>query len=374
MTNKTNRFYIKRDFIKRDIGKTATSPASFALLAVLSFVAISPAYATISCAGYLPGSYFERIENNKPFAGKLIELADGTQQLEDLNGTVILDGLTDGYILMNKYLLNQQNGKYGVVNAAGKIIVPFKYDDIQTEPDIGTSFIVSVKSLEGNTKKGIINRHGEWVYPLANVHIEHANYDANYDQDYFLVTDNTDNSASNSKILTGLLDDRGYWAIHPQYEVIKPLNACTGQPLYLQVSLHSETALIDQNNDVIIPFSANQHIESFNNNVSPLLFLRSTLVAGSTASGMSEDIQEDIVSAQIIDSNGKRLLSSDAPIRKLLYHQLYTFKQAGKVGLINDQSDVVLKPQFDSYRDDADKVWLQKNGKMVPLETFIKLD
>ncbi len=374
MTNKTNRFYIKRDFIKRDIGKTATSPASFALLAVLSFVAISPAYATISCAGYLPGSYFERIENNKPFAGKLIELADGTQQLEDLNGTVILDGLTDGYILMNKYLLNQQNGKYGVVNAAGKIIVPFKYDDIQTEPDIGTSFIVSVKSLEGNTKKGIINRHGEWVYPLANVHIEHANYDANYDQDYFLVTDNTDNSASNSKILTGLLDDRGYWAIHPQYEVIKPLNACTGQPLYLQVSLHSETALIDQNNDVIISFSANQHIESFNNNVSPLLFLRSTLVAGSTASGMSEDIQEDIISAQIIDSNGKRLLSSDAPIRKLLYHQLYTFKQAGKVGLINDQGDVVLKPQFESYRDDADKVWVQKNGKMVPLETFIKLD
>ena len=374
MTNKTNRFYIKRDFIKRDIGKTATSPASFALLAVLSFVAISPAYATISCAGYLPGSYFERIENNKPFAGKLIELADGTQQLEDLNGTVILDGLTDGYILMNKYLLTQQNGKYGVVNATGKIIVPFKYDDIQTEPDIGTSFIVSIESSEGNTNKGIVNRHGEWVYPLANVHIEHANYDANYDQDYFLVTDNTNNSASNRKILTGLLDDRGYWAIHPQYEVIKPLNACTGQPLYLQVSLHSETALIDQNNDVIIPFSANQHIESFNNNVSPLLFLRSTLVAGSTASGMSEDIQEDIVSAQIIDSNGKRLLSSDAPIRKLLYHQLYTFKQAGKYGLINDQGDVVLKPQFESYRDDADKVWLQKNGKMVRLETFIKLD
>ena len=374
MTNKTNRFYIKRDFIKRDIGKTATSPASFALLAVLSFVAISPAYATISCAGYLPGSYFERIENNKPFAGKLIELADGTQQLEDLNGTVILDGLTDGYILMNKYLLTQQNGKYGVVNATGKIIVPFKYDDIQTEPDIGTSFIVSIESSEGNTNKGIVNRHGEWVYPLANVHIEHANYDANYDQDYFLVTDNTNNSASNRKILTGLLDDRGYWAIHPQYEVIKPLNACTGQPLYLQVSLHSETALIDQNNDVIIPFSANQHIESFNNNVSPLLFLRSTLVAGSTASGMSEDIQEDIVSAQIIDSNGKRLLSSDAPIRKILYHQLYTFKQAGKYGLINDQGDVVLKPQFESYRDDADKVWLQKNGKMVRLETFIKLD
>ena len=335
---------------------------------VLNF---TPAYAAISCAGYLPSSYFERIETNAPFAGKLVELTDRSQQLQDLNGTVILDGLTDGYILMDKYLLAQKNGKYGVVNAAGKIIVPFEYDDIQTEPDITTSFIVSVQSSDGKTKQGIINRHGEWVYPLANAHIQHAHYDPDYDQDYFLVTDNV---AINHKSLTGLIDDKGYWAVMPQYEVVKPLNACTGQPLYLQVSLQNQTALINQNNDVIIPFSANQHIESFNNNVSPLLFLRSTLVAGSTATGMSEDIQEDIISAQIIDSNGKRLLSSDAPIRKLLYHQLYTFKQAGKYGLINDQSDVVLKPQFDSYRDDADKVWLQKNGKMVPLETFIKLD
>ena len=371
MINKTNRFYIKRNFIKRDFGKISINPASLVLLAVLSVGAINPTYATVNCAGYLPSSYFERIENNKPFAGKLIELADGTQQLEDLNGTAILDGLTDGYILMNKYLLAQKNRKYGVVNATGKVIVPFKYDDIQTEPDITTSFIVSVQSSDGKTKQGIINRHGEWVYPLANAHIQHAHYDADYDQDYFLITDNL---ANNHKGLTGLLDDKGYWAISPQYEVIKPLNACTGQPVYLQVSLHSETALIDQNNDVIIPFSANQHIESFNDNVSPLLFLRSTLVAGSTATGMSEDIQEDIISAQIIDSNGKRLLSSDAPIKKLLYHQLSTFKQVGKVGLINDQGDVVLKPQFESYRDDADKVWVQKNGKMVRLETFIKLD
>ena len=128
------------------------------IVLVLSF---TPAYATISCAGYLPNSYFERIDTNAPFAGKLIELTDGSQQLEDLTGTVILDGLTDGYILMDKYLLAQKNGKYGVVNAAGKIIVSFKYDAIQTEPDIGTSFIVSVESSDSKTKQGVINRHGE---------------------------------------------------------------------------------------------------------------------------------------------------------------------------------------------------------------------
>ena len=174
--------------------------------------------------------------------------------------------------------------------------------------------------------------------------------------------------------LTGLLDDRGYWAIRPQYDAINPLNACTGEPLYLQVSLQNKTALIDQNNDVIIPLAANQHIEAFNASAKPLLFLRSSLVAGSSAIGMSEDIQEDIVSAQIIDANGKLILASDAPIRKLLYHQLYTYKQAGKFGIVNDKGNVILEPQFDSYRDDANEVWVEKNGKMQRLNTFIKLD
>ena len=330
---------------------------------------ITPAHATISCAGYLPNSYFERIENNKPFAGKLVEQADGTQQLQELNGKVLLDNLTDAYILMDTYVLAKQHGKYGVINAAGKIIVPFKYDEIQTEPDIATSFIVSINTSDdasNATKQGIINRHGDWIYKLSDAHIEHAHYDSDYDQDYFIVAKNNG--------LTGLLDDRGYWAIRPQYDAINPLNACTGEPLYLQVSLQNKTALIDQNNDVIIPLAANQHIEAFNASAKPLLFLRSSLVAGSSAIGMSEDIQDDIVSAQIIDANGKLILASDAPIRKLLYHQLYTYKQAGKFGIVNDKGNVILEPQFDSYRDDANEVWVEKNGKMQRLNTFIKLD
>lgn len=299
------------------------------------------------------------------------------QQLQDLDSNVIIDNLTNAYILMDKYLLAQRqinNGKehgskYGVVNAAGKIIVPFKYDEIQTEPDIATSFIVSINTSENDskaTKHGIINRHGDWVYPLADVRIQHAHYDSDYDQDYFIVAKN--------RGLTGLLDDRGYWAIMPQYDAIYPLNACTGEPLYLQVSLQNKTALIDQNNDVILPLAANQHIELFNSYGDVPLFLRSTLIDGSNAEGMSEDIQDDIESAQIIDSNGKLILSSDTAIRKLLYHQLYTYKQAGKIGLLNDKGNVVLEPQFNSYRDDADKVWLEKNGEMIHLNTLLELD
>ena len=366
MTNKENHNHI---------GRIAINTTSLALLTVLSFAAISPTYATINCAGFLPSRYFERIENNKPFAGKLAEKTDGTQQLQDLNGNIITDNLSDAYILMDKYVVAQKNGKYGVVNAAGKIIMPFNYDDIHTEPDIGTSFIVSVKSLDGDTKQGIINRDGDWIYTLANAYIKHAHSDSDsdsdsdYDQDYFLVTDNV---ATNHKGLTGLLDDRGYWAVMPQYEVINPLNPCTGQPLYSQVSLQNKTGLIDQNSNIIIPFLANQHIESFNNNISPLLFLRSSL--GDIATAMSDDIQEYIVSAEIIDADDIEALSSEVPIRKLLYHQLYTFKQAGKYGVINYKGEVILEPQFDSYRDEADKVWVEKNGKMIDLNTLTILD
>lgn len=92
------------------------------------------------------------------------------------------------------------------------------------------------------------------------------------------------------------------------------------------------------------------------------------------AIGMSKDIQDEIVSVQIIDANGKLILASDAPIRKLLYHQLYTYKKAGKFGSINDKDDVLLKPQFASYRDDGDKVWVEKDGKMRRSNNFMTLN
>ena len=337
----------------------------FVLAFIASALISTSAQATISCAGHLPNSYFERIDNNEPFAGKLVNKADDIQQLQDLNGKVLLDNLTDGYVLMDTYLVAKKQGKYGVVNAAGETIIPFEYDHIQTEPDIATSFIVSVDSPSEASKRGIINRYGDWIYPLSDARIEHAHYDADYDQDLFIIAKNNG--------LTGLLDDRGYWAIMPQYESIYPLNACTGQPLYLQVSSQAKTALIDQNNDIIIPLAANQHIELFNDYGGVPLFLRSTLVAGSTAEGMSQDIEDEIVSAQIIDANGKLKRSSDSAISKLLYHQLYAYKQAGKYGFINDRAFVVLAAEFDSYRDDGDKVWVEKEGEMVLLEQFINL-
>lgn len=92
------------------------------------------------------------------------------------------------------------------------------------------------------------------------------------------------------------------------------------------------------------------------------------------AIGMSEDIQDEIVSVQIIEANGKSVLASDAPIRKLLYHQLYTYKQADKFEIMNDKGDVILKPQFDGYRDDANEVWVKKNSKTHRLNTFISLN
>ncbi|MGO1742843.1 MAG: hypothetical protein ACTHYZ_01075 [Psychrobacter sp.] len=42
--------------------------------------------------------------------------------------------------------------------------------------------------------------------------------------------------------------------------------------------------------------------------------------------------------------------------------------------MVDDNGDVILKPQFDSYRDDADKVWVEKDGKMLRLKSLIKLD
>lgn len=377
----------------RIIGRDARNSTYSFVLSIFSVgifftSSISLAHATINCAGYLPSSYFERIEAKEKFAGKLVEQADGTQQLQDSDGKVIIDGLTNAYILMDKYVLAQrfshindshindnnknQDAKYGVISVAGKTIVPFEYDEIQTEPDIATSFIVRMNTPEGSTKQGIINRHGKWVYPLPHSHIQHAHYDPDYDQDYFVVTEADSQRKMSHQKLTGLLDDKGYWAIMPNYDTITPLNACTGKPLYVQVSLKNERALLDQNGSIVVAFAPHQHIESFNMTANPLLFLRSALVVGSTATGMSEDIQDEITSAQIIDVDGKLLVASESPIRKLLYHQLYTYKQAGKYGLLNDQGEVILKPQFDRYEDEGSDVWFEKNGERLHLNTLIE--
>lgn len=401
--------------------KISNSALAIALpisLSFLSMLAMNPASASMNCADTLPSSYFKRIDDDRQFAGKLVTLADGTQQLEDLSGAVTLDGLTDAYILMDKYLWAQRHGKYGIVTATGKIIVPFVYDDIRVEPDIGTSFIVSVNLPNGLTKQGIVDRNGYWIYPkpeinqqdkavqqpqrrvdngygdysyakataqpikavdmpfnLANSSINHAHYDSDKDRDYFLIqslSKQMGNTTMTDKV--GLLDDQGSWIIPQKYNALQPLNACTGKPLYLQATLNQQNALITQQHTIVIPFALNQHIEAFNSNITPLLFLRSTLIEGSTATGMSEDIRDDIVSAQIIDEKGKLRLSSTAPITKLLYHQLYAYQQAGKYGFINDKAEIVLSPQFKSYRDEGDKVWVEKNGKMVRLDTLIKLE
>ena len=400
----------------KNIKNMVVKLAGISALFTAAFTVPISAHATINCAGYLPNSYFERIENNKkPFAGKLITLKNGSQQLQDVKGNVLLSDLGDAYILMDKYLLASkvtiEGKKYGVVTATGAVIVPFAYDAIATEPDIYTSFIVSVNTADGLSNQGITDRNGYWIYPiraerhlkqrrvdngygdysynlinpikavdtpfnLIDAIISHAHYDSDNDRDYFLI-----NTIAGASGQVGLLDDEGNWVIAQQYDDLQPLNPCTGQQLYLQAvstkvlasERQQQTALLDQQANIIIPFTFNQNIELFNNNSSPL-FLRSTLIKGSTVTGLTQDIKDNIISAQIVNAKGKTVLASDTAIVKLLYHQLYTYKKEGKFGIINDQGEIILAPQFDSYRDEGDKVWVEKKGAMLPIEKFIKLE
>ena len=94
MTNKENHNHI---------GRIAINPTRLALLAILAFSAISPTYATINCAGFLPSRYFERIENNKPFAGKFGIIND--------KGEVILEPQFDSYRYEADKVWVEKNGK-----------------------------------------------------------------------------------------------------------------------------------------------------------------------------------------------------------------------------------------------------------------------
>ncbi len=337
---------------------------------LLSFtLGASQALATISCAGYLPSSYFAKIEARAPFSAKLVLQSNGNYQLVQQNKVLATD-LETPEIFAKRVVIAQKSGKFGVINGAGKVIVPFAYDSLTTDYDIATSFVVSLQK-NGQTYFGAIDRNGNWIYPhskpnqrsavkfpnhliqQSTTSLTHAHYDSQADRDYFLVNER-------SKI--GLINDQGHVVISIKFERLQPLNICMGKPLLLAATVAQKTALISQNNNTIVPAANNQSFEMLNPDISPMLLLKNRL-----------DSKGNIISSQLIDESGHMKLTSSAPITKLLYHQLYQFTQNKKVGIINSRGNIVLKPQFDKIEDNFNSVWVMKNGKKLPLSDFINL-
>jgi len=341
-----------------------------ALLSTVLMLSMTQAKATISCAGYLPSSYFAKIEARAPFSAKLVLQSSGNYQLVQQNKVLATD-LENPEIFAKRVIIAQKSGKFGVINRAGKVIVPFAYDSLTTDYDIATSFVVS-RQKNGQTYFGAIDRYGNWIYPNSVLKdrraakfpnyliqqstqavISHAHYDSQADRDYFLVNER-------SKI--GLINDQGHAIIPIKFDRLQPLNICMGKPLLLAATVAQKTALITQNNNTIVPATDNQSFDIFNQDLSPMLLLKNRL-----------DSKGNIISSQLIDESGKIKLTSNAPITKLLYHQLYQFTQNKKVGIINSRGNILLKPQFDKIEDNFNSVWVMKNGKKLPLSDFINL-
>jgi hypothetical protein len=105
----------------------------------------------------------QKIENDKknnPY-GITIYSKDGKFGLKDSNNKVTVDPIYDSLVLYKETLLCKAklNSKYGVIDNAGKIILPINYDKILTY----TSKLLQVKS--GN-KWGIVNMEGKNVLPV----------------------------------------------------------------------------------------------------------------------------------------------------------------------------------------------------------------
>lgn len=342
-----------------------------ALISTALTVGAPQALATISCAGYLPSSYFAKVEAQPPFPAKLVLQPNGNYKLVQQNKVLAID-LENPEIFAKRVIIAQKSGKFGVINRAGKVIVPFAFDSLTTDLDIATSFVVSLQK-NGQTYFGAIDRNGNWIYPSSQstpksavkfpnhviqkstqALITHAHYDSRADRDYFLVK-------KRSKL--GLIDDKGGAVVPLKYDSLQPLNICMGKPLLLTATAAQKTALISQNHKTIVPAAKYQGFEMLNQDISPMLLLKNRL-----------DSKGRPISSQLIEESGKIRLTSTAPITKLLYHQMYQFTQNKKIGFINSRGNIVLKPQFDKIEDNGDSVWVLKNGKKMPLSDFIDLD
>lgn len=343
---------------------------SAVLLSIALMLSLSQAKATISCAGYLPSSYFDKVEAKSPFPAKLVLQSSGNYKLVKQNKVLAID-LENPEIFAKRVIIAQKSGKFGVINRAGKVIVPFAFDSLTTDLDIATSFVVSLQK-NGQTYFGAIDRNGNWIYPPSKPNprsavkfpnhliqtstpsLTHAHYDSRADRDYFLVK-------ARSKV--GLIDDKGRAVVPIAFDALQPLNICMGKPLLLTATAVQKTALITQNNKTIVTAAQNQSFEMLNPDISPMLLLKNRL-----------DSKGNIISSQLIDESGKIKLASSAPITKLLYHQLYQFTQNKKIGFINSRGNIVLNPQFDKIEDNGNRVWVMKNGKKMLLSDFINLN
>lgn len=186
------------------------------------------------------------IENNKVERNKsmitengsrtFVEFLNKTGQIQlkegliDVNGTIIINPKFDeisGYF-QNGYMRVRNNGKTGIINEKGEIIIPIEYDDIS---DFENGLFLANKA----NKSGMINSKNQVIIQFAYSKIRH------FKDDLALIIQNGK---------TGYININNEIVIKPEYDFNLSGDFYNG---LATVRSNGKNGYINKNNEIVIP-------------------------------------------------------------------------------------------------------------------------
>lgn len=265
-----------------------------------------------------------------------LKLSHAYHQLIDNTGQVIQDKLYDIAAYEDGRIVAKRNGYYGVIDATGKVVVAFEYDEIEL---LANGFYQLTQYFGSQPATAIADNSGDWLYPASGAF--EKNTQVNY-----LYSDKTSGVTYFKTFQDGkygLINSQKQALIHPLYDKLELLNTCPNERLFIKATLNQKVGLIDHYQKVIIPFSQNTTIENFNEET--LLFsVKSYVPQGEGNIGHLN--RDTVIAESLINADGETLIKSESSIR-LLNSGLYEYKDSDKYGIIDSNAVILLPAQFD---------------------------
>ena len=227
--------------------------------------------------------------------------------------------------ISNSYLSVFTNGKWGVINSKGDIVIDATYDSMVTIPDSSNNlFIVQtdVNLDEGTYNSRAINEKGETLFGSYEKVEAIQNIDENnsifYDTNVLKVK-------KNGKY--GLINYKGKEVLEPVYESIEPIKYLKNSFVTTKDNLKG---LVDSSGTVIIE-----------NNYSYIQGLTLKYEDGYI-------VKNDSSKYGVINYNKKQVLNCKyAEIKNVYGSNMYVVKEGNSLELVDASGEVLLKDKFD---------------------------
>ncbi len=345
-----------------------------ALFAIASIVAIPSAHAEYCNCNEGKIYTIDIAELNAAHPKQFnLELNNAYYQLVDNNGKVIQDKLYDVTPYEDGRIVAKRGGYYGVIDATGKVVIAFEYDEIEL---LANGFYQLAQYFGSQPATAIADNSGDWLYPASGA------FEKNTQVDHFYR--NKTKGVTYFKVLKdgkyGLINSRKQTLIRPTYDEMELLNTSAHERLFIKATLKHKVGLIDQYQKVIIPFSENTTIENFNED-KQLFSVKSYVPQGDGNIGHLN--RETVTAESLINANGETLIKSESSIR-LLNSELYEYKDADKYGIVDRNGVILLLAEFDhlysqysqynapilAARDQKIAIIVKDNQQRLVVDTF----